>query len=162
PFRAATALETLEQVKSAEPVAPARLRLNLPRDLETVCLKCLRKEPGRRYDSAAELAEDLRRVGAGGPVRGRAVGGRGARAGWWGVRAGAGRDSPGGGAGGWLPRCGDPVVAGRRAPGRRARRPPAGAGPVPARDGGRRRLLHPGRRGRAEGPAAGGPAQEDA
>src|SRR5262249_38514096 len=45
PFKAATALETLEQVKSAEPIAPTRLRPNLPRDLQTVCLKCLRKEP---------------------------------------------------------------------------------------------------------------------
>jgi tetratricopeptide (TPR) repeat protein/tRNA A-37 threonylcarbamoyl transferase component Bud32 len=74
PFRAATALETLEQVRSAEPVAPRRLRPKLPRDLETVCLKCLRKEPARRYDSAAGLAEDLRRFGAGEPVRARPVG----------------------------------------------------------------------------------------
>jgi serine/threonine-protein kinase len=74
PFRGATALETLEQVKSAEPVAPRRLQPRLPRDLETVCLKCLRKEPARRYGSAAELAEDLRRFGAGEPVRARPVG----------------------------------------------------------------------------------------
>jgi serine/threonine-protein kinase len=73
PFRAATALETLEQVKSAEPVAPRRLRSKLPRDLETICLKCLRKEPARRYDSAAELAEDLRRFGAGESIRARPV-----------------------------------------------------------------------------------------
>jgi tetratricopeptide (TPR) repeat protein/tRNA A-37 threonylcarbamoyl transferase component Bud32 len=74
PFRAATALETLEQVKSAEPVSPRRLRPGLPRDLETVCLKCLRKEPARRYDSASDLAEDLRRFGEGEPIRARPVG----------------------------------------------------------------------------------------
>jgi serine/threonine-protein kinase len=74
PFRAATALETLEQVKSIEPVSPARLRPGLPRDLETICLKCLRKEPARRYASAAELAEDLRRFGAGETIRARPVG----------------------------------------------------------------------------------------
>jgi tetratricopeptide (TPR) repeat protein/tRNA A-37 threonylcarbamoyl transferase component Bud32 len=74
PFRAATALETLEQVKSVEPVAPGRLRPGLPRDLETICLKCLRKEPARRYESASELAEDLRRFGTREPIRARPVG----------------------------------------------------------------------------------------
>src|SRR5262249_24793365 len=74
PFRAATALETLEQVKSAEPVSPTRLQPKLPRDLATICLKCLEKEPARRYPSAAELAEDLRRFGAGAGIRARPVG----------------------------------------------------------------------------------------
>src|SRR5262249_39391795 len=61
PFTAATVLETLEQVRSAEPVPPGRLNPQLPRDLETVCLKCLQKDPRRRYDSALALAEDLER-----------------------------------------------------------------------------------------------------
>src|SRR5262249_21348843 len=74
PFRAATAFETLEQVKSAEPVAPTRLRPGLPRDLETVCLKGLREEPARRSGWAGERAGDRRRLGAGEPIRARPVG----------------------------------------------------------------------------------------
>src|SRR5262249_35035523 len=74
PFQAATVLETLEQVRSVEPIAPARLRPRLPRDLATICLKCLEKDPARRYDSAAELAEDLRRFEAGETIRARPVG----------------------------------------------------------------------------------------
>src|SRR4029079_7902268 len=61
PFQAATVLETLEQVRTHEPVSPTRLRPKLPRDVVTICLKCLQKEPARRYASAAELADDLRR-----------------------------------------------------------------------------------------------------
>jgi serine/threonine protein kinase len=61
PFRAATPLATLDQVCSQEPVPPGRLQPGLPRDLETICLKCLQKEPARRYGSALALAEDLRR-----------------------------------------------------------------------------------------------------
>src|SRR6202040_3577464 len=61
PFRAATALETLELVRFQEPVSPGTLQPKLPRDLETICLKCLRKEAGQRYGSALELADDLRR-----------------------------------------------------------------------------------------------------
>ena len=61
PFRAPSVLETLEQVRTREPVAPAELQPTVPRDLETICLKCLQKDPRRRYDGAAALAEDLRR-----------------------------------------------------------------------------------------------------
>ncbi|MFO0841356.1 MAG: tetratricopeptide repeat protein [Gemmataceae bacterium] len=61
-------------MKSADPVAPRRLNTSLPRDLDTIILKCLQKEPGRRYASAADLAEDLRRWQAKEPIRARPVG----------------------------------------------------------------------------------------
>jgi eukaryotic-like serine/threonine-protein kinase len=61
PFRAETGLATIGQVLSQDPVPPSRLNSKVPRDLETVCLKCLRKEPQRRYATAAELADDLGR-----------------------------------------------------------------------------------------------------
>ena len=75
PFQAATVLETLEQVRSDEPIPPSRLRPKLPRDLVTICLKCLEKEPARRYASSIELADDLRRFEAGQTIRARPVGG---------------------------------------------------------------------------------------
>jgi tRNA A-37 threonylcarbamoyl transferase component Bud32 len=74
PFHAAGVMETLKLVMESEPLPPRRLRQDVDRDLETICLKCLHKEPPRRYASAWALAEDLRRYLAGEPIAARAVG----------------------------------------------------------------------------------------
>src|SRR5207302_840578 len=65
PFKAASPLDTIVQVAAEEPVPPSQLQRQTPRDLETICLKCLRKEPGQRYATAEALAEELRRFLAG-------------------------------------------------------------------------------------------------
>jgi predicted Ser/Thr protein kinase len=74
PFQAATPMDTLLQVVGQEPVPVRQLNATVPRDLETIALKCLEKDPGRRYASAAAFAEDLRRYLAGEPITARPVG----------------------------------------------------------------------------------------
>src|SRR5260370_10498374 len=74
PFRADTVIETERQVIAVEAAPPSRLNASVPRDLETVCLKCLHKDASRRYASATELAEDVQRFLDGQPVRARPVG----------------------------------------------------------------------------------------
>jgi serine/threonine-protein kinase len=79
PFRGDSVLETLRHVREREPESPRARNPRVGRDLDTICLKCLRKEPERRYSSAEELAADLERFLAGEAIRARAVG--------WGERA---------------------------------------------------------------------------
>jgi WD40 repeat protein/predicted Ser/Thr protein kinase len=71
PFHGESPLATLVQVAQHDPVPPRRLQPQVPRDLETICLKCLEKEPRRRYASALALADDLRRFQDGQPIRAR-------------------------------------------------------------------------------------------
>ncbi len=74
PFRADSATATLQQVVADDPASPARLNPLVPRDLETICLKCLEKNPQRRYGTAAEFAEDLLRFQRGEPILARPAG----------------------------------------------------------------------------------------
>ncbi|MCI0464257.1 MAG: protein kinase [Gemmataceae bacterium] len=74
PFRADTPLDTIMQVLKDDPVPPSRLHPRLPRDLETIALKCLQKDPQRRYGSARELGDDLSRFLEGVPIQARPAG----------------------------------------------------------------------------------------
>jgi WD40 repeat protein len=74
PFRAAGVMDTLLLVLTTEPLPVRALQPAAPRDLETICLKCLHKEPGKRYATAAALADDLRRWRAGEPILARPAG----------------------------------------------------------------------------------------
>ena len=73
PFRGETRM-LIVQILSDEPTPPRHLSSSIPRDLETICLKCLEKEPGQRYQSAQELADELRRFLGGSPILARPVG----------------------------------------------------------------------------------------
>jgi eukaryotic-like serine/threonine-protein kinase len=82
PFRAATFEHTIVQVLNEDPVPPADLVAGLAADLQAVCLKCLEKDPARRYPSAQDLADDLRRFRAGDPVQARPLNARDQAAKW--------------------------------------------------------------------------------
>jgi tetratricopeptide (TPR) repeat protein len=71
PLQGDSAIETLVLVRTRDPLPPSRLRPRLPRDLETICLKCLEKSPHARYPNAGALADDLRRYLAALPIRAR-------------------------------------------------------------------------------------------
>lgn len=74
PFQGATALDALELVRSHDPILPTRINPSVPRDLETICLKCLEKDPSRRYLTAEALADDLERFQTGKPIAARRAG----------------------------------------------------------------------------------------
>jgi len=74
PFKGKSVLDTLQQVRTHEPVPPSHEQRRVPADLETICLKCLQKKPEKRYASAESLADDLRRWRLNEPIEARPVG----------------------------------------------------------------------------------------
>ena len=77
PFESDSSLTTIRKLLAQDPLPPSHLQLKVPRDLETICLKCLEKDPARRYHSAEDLAEDLHRFLSDQPIEARPTG-------WWG------------------------------------------------------------------------------
>lgn len=88
PFQSANAMDALVAVMEQEPVPPRQLNPKIPRDLETICLVCLDKDPGKRFNTAAELAEEIERFVAGDRIRSRRKRLETASYDWWGVRCG--------------------------------------------------------------------------
>src|SRR5206468_23384 len=74
PFKGPSVVETLDMVRTQEPVSPRLLNRDVPRALDTICLKCLRKAPEQRYATAADLAADLQRWLDGKPIAARPAG----------------------------------------------------------------------------------------
>jgi eukaryotic-like serine/threonine-protein kinase len=68
PFKGSSAIETVKQVIEQDPISPSRVQFRVPRDLETICMKCLQKEPRKRYATAKDMADDLNRYLNGEPI----------------------------------------------------------------------------------------------